>query len=215
MFSQSGMTESPKPLSPAGIHSHQLGHDPSSINRQRSPSLTTQFQQQHFGRRQSGRASPTNMSLPNPHATSQGPKLPAISGLAPPDQRYTLTSQTPTQQNPNGSHPVQQGQPMPTTTSPSSMFQPPLPGRGGSGHHQQGSGDSSTNLFAGGDRGVWQYVQTLEERVKQLSDKVVNMESAEKSQGDKVKRLEEEVNYLRSKLQAQNQASHPPGPGQS
>lgn len=213
MFSQSGMTESPKPLSPAGMHSHQLGHDPSSINRQRSPSLTTQFQQQHFGRRQSGRASPTNMSLPNPHAT-QGPKLPAISGLAPPDQRYTLTSQTPTPQNPNGSHPVQQGQPMPTTTSPSSMFQPPLPGRGGSGHHQQGSGDSSANLFAGGDRGVWQYVQTLEERVKQLSDKVVNMESTEKSQGDKVKRLEEEVNYLRNQLQAQNQLPHP-GPGQS
>jgi hypothetical protein len=119
MFSQSGMTESPKPLSPAGMHSHQLGHDPSSINRQRSPSLATQFQQQNFGRRQSGRASPTNMSLPSPHTSSQGPKLPAISGLAPPEGRYTLSSQTPTSQNPNGAHPVQQGQPMGTTTSPS------------------------------------------------------------------------------------------------
>jgi hypothetical protein len=214
MFSQSGMTESPKPLSPAGIHSHQIGHDPSSINRQRSPSLTTQFQQQHFSRRQSERASPTNMSLPNPHASSQGPKLPAISGLAPPDQRFTLSSQTPTQQSPNGSHPGQQGQPL-TTTSPSSMFQPPPPGRGGSGHHQQGSGDNSANLFAGGDRGVWQYVQTLEERVKQLSEKVVNMESTEKSQGDKVKRLEEEVNYLRSQLQSQNPGPHPPGSSHS
>lgn len=214
MFSQSGMTESPKPLSPAGMHSHQLGHDP-SLNRQRSPSLTTQFQQQHFGRRQSGRASPTNMSLPSPHPTSQGPKLPSLSGLAPPDQRYTLNSQTPTPQNPNGSHPIQQA---PMVTSPSSMFQPP-PSRGGSGHHQQGSGDNSANLFAGGDRGVWQYVQTLEERVKQLSEKVVTMENNEKSQGDKVKRLEEEVNYLRGQLQvqsqAQNQPQHPPGPGHS
>lgn len=215
MYSQSGMTESPKPLSPAGIHSHQLGHDP-SINRQRSPSLTTQFQQQHFGRRQSGRASPTNMSLPNPHASSQGPKLPSLAGLAPPDQRYTLTSQTPTQQNPNGSHPVQPAQPM--VTSPISMFQPPPPGRGGS-NHPHGSGDNSANLFAGGDRGVWQYVQTLEERVKQLSEKVVSMETNEKSQGDKVKRLEEEVNYLRGQLQAQSQAQnqpqHQPVPGQS
>ena len=216
MFSGNAMTESPKPLSPAGMHSHQLGHDSSSLNRQRSPSLTTQFQQQHFGRRQSDRASPTNMSLPNPHAPSQGPKLPAISGLAPPDQRFTLSSQTPTQQNPNGAHPVQHGQPMVTTTSPSSMFQPP-PGRAGSGPHQKGSGsgDNSANLFAGGDRGVWQYVQTLEERVKQLSEKVVNMESNEKSQGDKVKRLEEEVNFLRGQLQAQNQAQQPPGAAHS
>jgi len=208
MFSQSGMTESPKPLSPAGMHSHQLGHDQSSINRQRSPSLTTQFQQQHFGRHQSGRASPTSMSLPNPHASSQGPKLPALSGLAPPDQRYTLTSQTPSPQNPNGSHPVQQGQSMAMTTSPSSMFQPPLPGRGNG--HQQGSGDNSANLFAGGDRGVWQYVQTLEERVKQLGDKMVNMEGTEKSQADKINRLEEEIHYLRSQLQTQNPTLHPP-----
>jgi hypothetical protein len=212
MFSPSGMTESPKPLSPAAMHSHQLGHDPSSINRQRSPSLTTQFQQQHFGR---GRASPTSMSLPNPHSSSQVPKLPALSGLAPPDQRYTLSSQTPAAQNHNASHPAQQGQPMAMTTSPSSMFQPPLPGRVGSGHHQQGSGDNSANLFAGGDRGVWQYVQTLEERVKHLSEKTVSMESNEKNQADKIKRLEEEVNYLRSQLHSQNQAPQPSGPAHS
>ena len=216
MFSQSGMTESPKPLSPAGMHTHQLGHDSSSINRQRSPSLTTQFQQQHFGRRQSDRASPTNMSLSNPHGSSQGPKLPAISGLAPPDQRYTLSSQTPMPQNPNGSHPSQQsGQPMATMTSPSPMFQPPSLGRG-SGHHQQGSGDNSANLFAGGDRGVWQYVQQLEQQVEQYSKKVANMETTEqsqadmiKSQADKMKRMEDEISYLRSQVQPQGQVLHP------
>ena len=213
MFSQSGMTESPKPLSPAGMHSHQLGHDPPSINRQRSPSLTTQFQQQHFGRRQSGVASPTGMSLPTPHASSQGPKLPALSGLAPPDQRYTLSSQAPTSQNPNGSHLGQQPQPIAPMTSPGSMFQPPA-GRG-SGHQHQGSGDSSANLFAGGDRGVWQYVQQLEERVKQLSEKVVTMENAERNHNDKVKSLEVEVNYLRSQLQTQSQQSHPLAPAHS
>ena len=202
IFSQSGMTESPKPLSPAGMHSHQLGHDQASINRQRSPSLTTQFQQQHFGRRQSGRASPTNMSLPNPHgSTSQGPRLPALSGLAPPDQRYTLSSQTSAPQNPNGSHPAQQlAQPM--TTSPSSMFQPPTAGRD--------SGDNSANLFAGGDRGVWQYVQQLEQQVDQYSKKVASMESSDKSQADLIKsqadhmkRMEEEIGYLRSQLHSQ------------
>jgi hypothetical protein len=221
MFSQAGMTESPKPLSPAGMHSHQLGHDPSSINRQRSPSLTTQFQQQHFGRRQSGRGSPPGMSLPSPH-TSHGPKLPSLTGLAPPDQRYTLPSQTPNQQNTsNGTHSGQQGQPGPGPTSPSAIYQPQggqIPGRGpptGPPHHQgQGSGNSdSNNLFAAGDRGVWVYVQTLEDKVKQLSEKVLAMETKEKSQEDKINRLSEELSFLRNQLNAQN--PHPPAAGRS
>ncbi|KAF4636104.1 hypothetical protein G7Y89_g1999 [Cudoniella acicularis] len=217
IFSQSGMTESPKPLSPAGIHSHQLGHDSSMINRQRSPSLTTQFQQQHFGRRQSGRASPPGMSLPSPHNTSHMPKLPAISGLAPPDQRYTLSSQTPNQQNvANGSHGGQQ----PQTSGPSSNsnFQPtqgPIPGRGppsGPAHHQgTGSGNSNTNLFAAGERGVWAYVQTLEDQVKQLSEKVQVMEGKEKSQEDKINRLSEEIFSLKSQLNAQNSSQNQVG----
>lgn len=47
VYSQSGMTESPKPLSP--------GHDTNNIARQRSPSLTQQFQQHQYGRRPSDR----------------------------------------------------------------------------------------------------------------------------------------------------------------
>lgn len=194
MYSQSGMTESPKPLSPGGMHSHQLGQD-SSLNRQRSPSLTTQFQQQHFGRRQSGRASPTGMSLPSPHGA--GPKLPALAGLAPPEQRYTLSNQ-----------PNQHGPPTPGPTSPSTMYQAQggsVPGRGG--HQGSGSGDSGSNLFASGERGVWTYAQTLEGQVKQLSDKVLAMESKEKSQEDKINRLEQELFSLRNQLNSLQQQS--------
>ena len=207
IFSQAGMTESPKPLSPSGMHSHQLGHDSSSINRQRSPSLTTQFQQQHFGRRQSSRASPPGMSLPSPHASSHGPRLPALAGLAPVDQRYTLQSQTPPQQSSATGSRTQQSQGMPAAASSSTMFQPPNIGRGpGGAHHQgSGSGDSSNNLFAAGEKGVWAYVQTLEDKVKQLSEKVSAMETQEKSQEDKVNRLSEEVFSLRAQLIAQNQ----------
>ncbi|KAH6660098.1 hypothetical protein BKA67DRAFT_40015 [Truncatella angustata] len=51
IFSQTGMTDSPKPLSP--------GHaQDGNINRQRSPSLATQFQQQQFGRHQTDRQTP-------------------------------------------------------------------------------------------------------------------------------------------------------------
>lgn len=223
MFSHSGMTESPKPLSPAGMHSHQLGHDSSAINRQRSPSLTTQFQQQHFGRRQSGRTTPPGLSLPSPHGPSHGPKLPALSGLAPPESRYTLPSQAPNQQtSANGTHGGQQGQPMHPANSSHPIFASQsgtVPGRGAPSvppHHQgSGSGDGSNNLFAAGERGVWAYVQALEDKVKQLSEKVAVMESKEKNQEAKINRLSDEVFSLRNQLNAQNQSQHASRPGHS
>ncbi|EDO02327.1 hypothetical protein SS1G_04803 [Sclerotinia sclerotiorum 1980 UF-70] len=193
MFSQSGMTESPKPLSPAAMHSHQLGHDSASITRQRSPSLTTQFQQQHFGRHQSGRSPPPGMSLPSPRS-AQGPKLPALTGLAPPDTRFTLTSQLSNQQSPgNAQQGSQQQQPIQQSTSPTSLFQPsnPLQSRGPPSH--QGSGDSSNNLFASGASGVFAYVNTLEEKLLLFTDKVLAMEAKEKSQEEKIKAQDEKA----------------------
>ncbi|TVY90358.1 Transcriptional regulator [Lachnellula willkommii] len=211
IFSQSGMTESPKPLSPAGMHSHQLGHDP-SINRQRSPSLTTQFQQQHFGRRPSGRGSPPGVSLPSPH-TSHVPKLPALSSLAPPDQRYTLSSQTPNQQTSNGS---QGGQQQHNSAAPSNtILQSSRLIRGApSGppsYQGSASGDSSANLFAAGDTRVMAYAQSLEDKVKQLSEKIQVMESKERSQEDKINRLSEELFSLRNQFTS---SPHQPPAGQ-
>ena len=66
MYSQSGMTESPKALSP-GIP----GHDTPSTNRQRSPGLSQQLQQQQLGRRQP--------ELQSPHSGQAQPKLPGLS----------------------------------------------------------------------------------------------------------------------------------------
>lgn len=54
-----GMTESPKPLSPSAAH------DVASHNRQRSPSQSQQYQQQHFARRLSGRQSPPGSCPPS------------------------------------------------------------------------------------------------------------------------------------------------------
>lgn len=221
MFSPTGMTESPKPLSPAGS-SHQAGNlDPSSINRQRSPSLTTQFQQQHFGRRGSERSSPQGMSLPSPY----GSKLPAISGLAPPEPRYTLPSQTSSQQAAtNGNQATLPGQSINTANPGNPAFQPHMAGSGqGRGpnpvapHHQgSGSGDSSSsNLFASGDRGVWNYVQNLEEKVKQLSERVASMENFERSQEEKIVQLSNELNSLRNHLSSPTQPLHPTQPAQT
>lgn len=207
MFSQGGMTESPKPLSPGGMLSHQIGHDSSIIGRQRSPSLTAQFQQQQFGRRQQSLRSPPPagmISLPSPQISGHGPKLPSLQGLAPPESRFTLPSQVMQQHgNGGGSNNGPPGQSMRSGNNGNPMFQPgpPLSTRGGGGP-QQGSGDSSANMFAS-ETGVWTYVQTLEEKTRQLTERVSALERIERNQGEQINRLTEEVNSLRSQLQHQ------------
>ncbi|KAI9772228.1 MAG: hypothetical protein M1840_000977 [Geoglossum simile] len=117
ILSQGGMTESPKPLSPAGMLSHQLGHGDTpgggaNSNRLRSPSLTQQMQQQQYGRKPGGRTPPPVLPAPggsgsshhhhhqHQHHHSSGAStsphhLPAIThhGLPLPEPRYTLASQ--------------------------------------------------------------------------------------------------------------------------
>jgi hypothetical protein len=66
MYSQAGMTESPKPLSP-GVS----GHDAANLARQRSPSMSQQYQQQQVNRRPS--------DLQSPHGGQARPKLPGLS----------------------------------------------------------------------------------------------------------------------------------------
>ncbi|KAF7548250.1 hypothetical protein G7046_g8745 [Stylonectria norvegica] len=129
LYSQAGMTESPKPLSP-GVP----GHDAPNIARQRSPSLSQQLQQQQFGRRQS--------ELQSPHSTQPRPKLPGLT------------------------HP---GFAAPSTTTGFSHA------RTGSGA-QPAAGESGNNMFAQSDPSVWAYIQTMEDKVKSLTDKVMFLE---------------------------------------
>lgn len=209
MYSQGGITESPKPLSPTtGMHAQSQGPD---SNRQRSPSLSTQFQQQQYARGSGGRGSPPNISLPSPHGT-HGPKLPALSQLAPPEPRYTIPTQHSSQQsspgghqNTSGSHnqsvhqtdrnPAYQGQ-----MSASRGNGPPIAPMGSS------AGDNSNNLFASGERGVWTYIQSLEDKIKQMADKITTLESNERVHQDTVGRLTDELRNLRAILNNQSQS---------
>jgi hypothetical protein len=185
MYSQSGMTESPKPLSPAALSSNQLGHDASGITRQRSPSLTQQFQQQHYGRRPSEKHSPPGLSLPSPHGTTHGPKLPALTNFAQPDSRLP---------------PGQVGAP--------AVVPPGSHSRNSSGHQPGTNSDSASNMFAS-DPGVWAYIQSLEEKVKQLAEKVANMEKAESSKQAQIIYLTSEVTSLRKTLEAPQEPEPP------
>ncbi|EXF83176.1 hypothetical protein CFIO01_01402 [Colletotrichum fioriniae PJ7] len=143
VYSQSGMTESPKPLSP--------GHDTNNIARQRSPSLTQQFQQHQYGRRPSDRNTSPAFVAP----ASQAGAAPAGAAHA----------------------------------------------RGSSGTQPGSGAENGGNMFAT-DPGVWAYIQSLEDKVKQLSDKVTAFEKAESAKQAQIGLLTSEVTGLKKQLEA-------------
>ncbi|KAI0175675.1 hypothetical protein GGR52DRAFT_537709 [Hypoxylon sp. FL1284] len=169
MYAQSAMTESPKPLSPSGIQ----GHDAANAARQRSPSLTTQFQQQHFGRHQSDRHTPPVPGFPAADAARYAASAGAVQSAAPTSQGTSANSSL---QTTAGGH---------SQTSSA-------PGQNG------GSGDSTSNNIFATDQGIWAYIHSLEGQVKQLNERVQAMEAAGRSQDEKITYLTGEVSTLRT-----------------
>jgi hypothetical protein len=210
ILSQGGMTESPKPLSPAGMLSHQLGHGDSpsgsaNSNRLRSPSLTQQMQQQQYGRKPGGRTPPPVLPAPGGSASSHhhhhqhqhsssapGPPhhLPAIThhSLPPPESRYTLASQVnPAQQKAaaQGGDPIGQSRSPGGAQTSGSYGQPgggPLVGNSTSGSSSNhGQGSDGSNIFSSGNDGIWAYVRNLEEKVTILQEEVRILKSRDSS----------------------------------
>ncbi|KAI0136647.1 hypothetical protein BJ170DRAFT_589615 [Xylariales sp. AK1849] len=192
MYSQTGMTESPKPLSP-GIQ----GHD-GNINRQRSPSLTTQFQQQHFGRHQTDRQTPPGSSHFSSYPEALVAQLVSVPGFTANDGRYAASGQSsaagaaPAQaaagaagQALSGAGATPGGAPGPTSN---------VVGQNG------GSGDSSSNNIFATDQGIWAYIHSLEENIKELAGRVHVLEQTERTQQEKITQLTDEVTTLRSQV---------------
>ena len=184
VFAQGGMTESPKPLSPAGITSQQLGHSDSGIHRNRSPSLTQQFQHTQFGRRGTGHNISPPMSLPPPNPGAghpNAPQLPSLPGLNPPETRFTLHSQAvgPAQTHPGAASSLSGHQ----THGPNSPSYPP--GTTSSANNSlsshstgpQGSFDRSHSLSAPSNEQLWAYARSLEVKIERLQDEVALLKS--------------------------------------
>ncbi|KAI1120003.1 hypothetical protein F5Y10DRAFT_142646 [Nemania abortiva] len=174
MYAQAGMTESPKPLSP-GLQAQ----DSANANRQRSPSLTTQFQQQHFGRNQSDRRTP-----PVPGFTAADAARFAVS---------VVGGQSGASQTGSGSSAQQHIPPGPGHTRTPS----------GAGQNGSSSDSTSNNLFAT-DQGLWAYIHSLEDQVRNLGDRVHAMEANERSREEKITYLTTEVATLRAQAELSN-----------
>ena len=65
---------------------------------------------------------------------------------------------------------------------------------------QNGSGDSTSNNLFATDHGVWVYIQSLEEQFKQMSERVQNMETTERTQEQQIAYLTNQVTILRQLL---------------
>lgn len=184
VFAQGGMTESPKPLSPGGMASQQLGHLDTGIHRNRSPSLTQQFQHTQFGRRTTGHNISPTMSLPPPNPGAghpNAPQLPLLPGLNPPENRFTLHSQATglAQTHPGATNSLSGHQ----THGPNSPSFPP--GTTSSANNSlsshstgpQNSFDRPQSLSVQSNEQLWAYVRSLEAKVDRLQEEVTSLKS--------------------------------------
>lgn len=180
IFSPGSMTESPKPLSPAGTASHPPAHAESGLQHSRNPSLTQHLQQQQYGRRaNTHNPSPSSGLHPPPMSASSHshiPHLPSLPGLAPPDPRFTLSSSGP----PQGST-----YPGPSPVSGSGITPGYQPHQGavssaGNSHSSHGtthaSGEGLNNLYPQGNDRLWAYVQSLEVKINRLQGEVTALQ---------------------------------------
>lgn len=180
VFAEPGMmTSSPKPLSPGQPHDqHRLSvGDSSGAGRNRSTSLTTQFQQQHFGRNSGGGRTP-------PQANAQfAPNPAAPHNILPPLGAGTQRQPTslPGAQPPNMHAPNQH---MTQGSNPGSLSS-----------HGRSSGSSMRDIVQEND--IWAYVRTLESRFSRMQDEYEL----------RISRLQEDVISLKGQMGTMSNAA--------
>ncbi|KAM7222356.1 hypothetical protein V8F06_002383 [Rhypophila decipiens] len=140
MYSQSGMTESPRPLSPGA---NQAGQD-GALARQRSPA-----QQQHF--RQPDQAA-SGLSLPA-HGMSPETKQAWLSHYPPADHIVTQGATAPIT-------------PSPTQTAGRGRGR--ASSGANAGHAANGISTENAGMFTTNEHNMWAYIQQLEARMKQM-----------------------------------------------
>lgn len=189
LFPTEGITESPKPLSPAV-------HDQSSVARQHSPGATGQYQQQPpYARHPPERDTHPGAPLPPPHGELIRTQLLASLEHGPDTSQVQQPSAVLSAND----------------TAHSGITS-------GSVRHVN-SGDPSANLFAQGEQGLWAYIQQLEEKSRdqienseaKLNDLNLRLARAHGQIGDltnevgglrgEVSSLRDEVDNLRKELE--------------
>ncbi|KAF2876126.1 hypothetical protein BDV95DRAFT_217436 [Massariosphaeria phaeospora] len=195
VFSQGGMTESPKPLSPGQQEQHRLGLREGSIPRPRSPSVSSKLYHSAFAHAANANKVSSPTGLPIQRGINDGPHLPSL-----PSMHASVGTQSQAAQgsrtNGPGMLPHQQ---MP---APNSHSQP-----GSLSSHGASSGASTRELMGPQNQELLGYIRELEMRLTTKTEE----------QENKITSLQTEVTMLRAQLaqyhsQSSIQAQQPPGP---
>lgn len=187
MYSQGGMTESPRPLSPGA---NQAGQD-AALARQRSPA-----QQQHF--RQPDQAA-SGLSLPA-HGMSPRTKQAWLSQYPPADRYATEGATAPITTSPTQAAARSRGR---------------AASGANAGHVANGIPAENAGTFVNNEHNVWAYVQQLEARMKQMVDEIEALKKDNTHLREKLTEhehhfaaLANEVAVLRRPAQAQAPQPH-------
>lgn len=197
IYGQSGMTESPKPLSP-GLQPHD-----GSVARQRSPSLTTQFQQQQFGRHQADRQTSSGSSSLPSYPEALVAQLVSVSGFPSSDSQYVAAGQA------GAPGAISSAQTASAAVGQANITAGPQPASSTAPSQNGGSGDSSSNNIFATDQGIWAYIHSLEERLTETNTRVSLLEQSEKNHKEDYAHLRDEVASLRKQLEMKEEAAAP------
>ena len=199
MYGQSGMTESPKPLSP-GLQPHD-----GNVPRQHSPSLTTQFQQQQFGRQQADRQTPSGSSSLPSYPEALVAELVSVSGFPSSEGHYVAAGQA----GAPGALSSTQASAAAGQSNLSAASAAVQAASSSAPSQNGGSGDSTSNNIFATDQGVWAYIHSLEERLTETNTRVSILEESEKNHKESYALLADEVASLRKQLEMKEEAPAP------
>ncbi|GAB1212012.1 hypothetical protein ATERTT37_001138 [Aspergillus terreus] len=164
VFQPTNVTDSPKPLSPNGLTSHQLGHGPESLHRSHSPGMAQPFQQPPYAR-------PSQAPVTNHTAPSLGlppPQLPPPPGMGSSDSRFAL--QPGPKHAPSHSHSSNHGGPLPSPAGPETSAN--------NGAHLPIPHDSSyVEQAREREEKLWAYIRSVHDEVSSLKTEVAALRS--------------------------------------
>ncbi|KAL4972180.1 hypothetical protein BDW66DRAFT_154973 [Aspergillus desertorum] len=179
-FAPSNVTESPRPLSPNALSSHQLGHGPENNiqlhHRAHSPGISHPYPQQSYNRTGSSQASVSNhtanLGLPPPQPGA--PQLPLPPGLGSSEPRFPLHSQSSiqpsgpaTKHTPSHSHSSNHGGPLSSKSISETT----------STHNVHNSSHDPSLFDQQRDREekLWEYIRSVHEELNGLKSEVATL----------------------------------------
>ena len=198
-YSQGGITESPRPLSPAQVESQRRTSVPDTSYRDQASITSKQLQQPHVNRNLSQVASPMGL----PPISTQAPQLPPLSGIVSDGQRPGFARSRASSSIRSIPPPILSPQ-LVTSQGPNSANS--NTGSFSSSHHQSSGGSLREHLAIGAQGASSTHEAALLELIQRMKADISNMQM---QHGADMARLREENDKLKAQLQRQQQSTKP------